>query len=186
MPPANQTAAHIFLRDIGFSSTSNLTCARPLPDEHGEPLFGSVTFHTLMIYVSAACLGITTISCIFLSWRHLHRYTSSQEQRQILRIINLPFMYCLFNFLSILFVMDYQYIEPIAGIYEAFTTAALFMLTLEWVCPDGIDRERYFNNLEMRDKKGNPVPGGSLKWFQVSSLFEIPIPRIYTEESLIT
>ena len=58
-------------------------------------------------------------------------------------------------------------IEPIAHIYEAFATAALFLLILEWTCPDGMDRERFFNNLELRDKQGNVQPGGSLKWFQV-------------------
>lgn len=30
-------------------------------------------------------------------------YTAPQEQRQILRIVNLPFFYCLFNFLALSF-----------------------------------------------------------------------------------
>ncbi len=119
-----------------------------------------------MVYVSAGCLGITLISCVFLSWRHLHRYTSSQEQRQILRIANLPFFYSLFNFLALLFTIDYLFIEPLSGIYESFALAALFLLVLEFVVPDGTDREQYFDRLELRDKKG-VKPGGSLKWFQV-------------------
>jgi len=113
-------------------------------------------------------LGITILSTLFLNWRHLHHYSVPQEQRQILRIINLPAAYGIFNFLALAFPMDYQYIAPIAGVYEAFCVAALFLLGLEYVCPDGTDRETYFNNLPGRDKKGKPVAGGSLQWFQVS------------------
>ncbi|KYG47210.1 hypothetical protein M433DRAFT_86145, partial [Acidomyces richmondensis BFW] len=119
-----------------------------------------------MILISAPCLAITVALCLLLSWRHLHRYTAPQEQRQILRMVNLPVAYCLFNFLSLCFYQDYLYIQPIAGVYEAFVVAALFFLVLEYVCPDGMDREKYFENLPGQDKKGNPVPGGSLNWFQ--------------------
>ena len=64
-----------------------------------------------------------------------------------------------------------MYIEPIGAIYEAFSVAALFYLVLEWVVPDGMDRERFFDNLEMRNRRGQPQPGGSLKWFQVSQSY---------------
>lgn len=166
---------------FGVSSTSDIVCARPKTDDIGEPLVGSLTFHHLMMLVSAACLLLTVLSCVFLSWRHLHRYTAPQEQRQILRIVNLPVFYCLFNFLALCFYQDYQFIEPLAGIYEAFSVAALFLLTLEFVCPDGTDREKYFDRLEGQDKKGHPVPGGSLKWFQVS--FDI-LASIRAEQQL--
>ncbi|KAK0996964.1 hypothetical protein LTR54_010041 [Friedmanniomyces endolithicus] len=155
-------------RDIGFATTPNLTCARPLPNEVGSTIFGSssLTFQHLMVFISAGCLGITILSTLFLNWRHLHHYSVPQEQRQILRIINLPAAYGIFNFLALAFPMDYQYIAPIAGVYEAFCVAALFLLGLEYVCPDGTDRETYFNNLPGRDKKGKLVAGGSLQWFQ--------------------
>ena len=84
-------------------------------------------------------------------------------------IINLPIAYCLFNFLALTSTMDYMYIEPIGAIYEAFTVPALFFLVLEWVCPDGTDREKYFDNLELHSGRGKVLPGGSLKWFQVRS-----------------
>lgn len=60
-----------------------------------------------------------------------------------------------------------MYIQPIGDIYEAFATAALFLLVLDWVAPDGIDREQYFDKLELRDRRGRVQPGGSLRWFQV-------------------
>ena len=152
------------------SSTANIQCARPQTNDVGAPLRsgGTLTLHQLMVYVSAVCLVLTVLSSVFLSWRHLHRYTVPQEQRQILRVVNLPIFYSLFNFLALCFYNDYLYIEPIGGIYEAFTVAALFFLVLEWICPDGTDREKYFEKLEGRDRRGKPIPGGSLQWFQVS------------------
>ena len=178
----NHTAQSIFSRAIGFSSTDNITCARPLDNLVGDPVFkgGSLTFHTLMVLISAPCLAVTILSTIFLCWRHLHHYTAPQEQRQILRIIWLPVGYSLFNFLALCFYQDYLYIEPIAGIYEAFTVAALFLLILEYVCPDGMDREKYFNELPGQDKKGRPQPGGSLKWFNqtFSSTMQYPLSKL--------
>ena len=172
MAPMSANPAWLVIRDIGFSSTDDIECPRPRPNEvgTGAPLFGdgSINLHQFMVYVSAGCSIVTIISCVVLSWFHIHRYTAPQEQRQILRIVNLPVMYTIFNFLALTFTLDYMYIEPIGQIYEAFTVAALFFLVLEWVAPDGTDRESYFNNLELRDRRGNPQPGGSLKWFQVS------------------
>ena len=65
---------------------------------------------------------------------------------------------------------SYMYIEPIGAIYEGFSVAALFLLVLEWVVPDGRDREKFFDNLEMRGRRGKVQPGGSLKWFKASEL----------------
>lgn len=171
MPPTSANPAWLAARQVGIASTSDVECPRPRPNEvgTGDPLFGegSINLHDFMVYVSAGCSAVTIISCVFLSWRHIHRYTAPQEQRQILRIVNLPVMYAIFNFLALTFTLDYMYIEPIGAIYEAFAVAALFFLVLEYVAPDGTDRERYFDNLELRDRKGRPQAGGSLKWFQV-------------------
>jgi hypothetical protein len=150
----------------------DIACPKPLANlvGTGAPLFGdgSINLHQFMVYVSAGCLGLTMISCFFLSWRHLHRYTSPQEQRQMIRIVNLPLAYALFNFLALTFTLDYMFIEPIGAVYEGFAVAALFFLLLEYVCPDGQDRDAFFAELENKDKKGNVKPGGSLEWYKVS------------------
>lgn len=56
----------------------------------------------------------------------------------------------------------------------------MFLLDLEYVCPDGTNREAYFNKLELHDKKGNPQPGGSLAWFQKtwSSCLQYPLTKL--------
>ena len=156
-------------------------CPRPIINDEGVPFFegSSITFHDFMVYISGACLAVTFLCSIWLNYSHLHRYTNAQEQRQILRIINLPIAYSIFNLLALVFTMDYQFIEPIAAIYEALTVAALFFLVLEWVCPDGTDREQYFDRLELRSRRGRPLPGGSLQWFQRtwSTVLQYPLSK---------
>lgn len=159
------------------SKYADISCPKPLPNliGTGAPLFGpgTINLHQLMVYISAPCLLITTLSCFFLSWRHLHRYTSPAEQRKILRIVNLPLAYCMFNFLALIFTLDHMYIEPIGAVCEAFAVAALFFLVLEGVCPDGVDREAFFRETEMREKDGSVRPGGSLGWYKVSLLIHL-------------
>lgn len=167
---------HIFSRAL--ASTNNITCARPIPSLIGGPLYShsTITWHQLTIYICAASLALTLLSSASLAWQHIRHYTAPQEQRQILRIIALPVFYCLFNFLALCWYETYQYIQPLAGLYESFAIAALFFLLLEWVCPEGTDREKFFGEFAFKDKKGVIVEGGSLAWFQVS-FFELLSPR---------
>ena len=160
----------IFSRET-TSTDHHLTCARPVQGLVGGPLYANsdITFHRLIILICAPCLAITTISSGYLAWKHVRNYTAPQEQRQILRIIALPVFYSLFNFLALCWYRTYQYVQPIAGVYESFAIAALFFLILEWVCPEGTDREKYFDEFPFKDKKGVVVEGGSLAWFQVST-----------------
>lgn len=144
-------------------------CARPVPTLVGDPLYkdSDITFHQLAIYICIPCLVLTTLSALSLCWRHVRNYTAPQEQRQILRIAALPVFLCLFNFLALCWYRTFQYINPIAGLYQAFAIAALFLLLLEWVCPEGTDREKYFSEFPFKGKKGDIIEGGSLAWFEV-------------------
>jgi len=158
----------IFSRDS--STDDHHRCARPVPDLVGGPLYtqSDITFHRLTILICAPCLAITTLSSGYLAWKHVRNYRAPQEQRQILRIVMLPVFYSLFNFLALCWYRTYQYVQPIAGLYESFAIAALFFLILEWVCPEGTNREKYFDEFPFKDKKGVVVEGGSLAWFEVS------------------
>jgi hypothetical protein len=160
----------IFSRAV--SSDDHLTCAHPVPGLVGGPLYANsdITFHKLMILVSAPCLAVTAISSGYLAWKHVRNYTAPQEQRQILRITALPVFYSLFNFLALCWYRTYQFIQPLSGLYESFAIAALFFLILEWVCPEGTDREKYFDEFPFKNKKGVIVEGGSLAWFRVGPI----------------
>lgn len=153
---------------FGGTDNSNFTCARPKPDDHGELLSIGITFRWLMIYIIAAALGLTTLSALLLTWKHLHRYSRPREQRQNVRIIAMPVIFCIVCLLSVLFYSASIYIKPLIEVYEAFCVAALFLLYLEYVCPNEDERFTYFANLPAKDKKGNPLPGGSLQWYKVS------------------
>lgn len=154
-------------RRLFGGSDSNFTCARPIPNQHGDPLSIGITAKSLMTYIAYACLGLTTLSALFLIWKHLHRYTAPKEQRQNIRVIFMPVFMCIIELLSILFYEDSIYLSPIKELYEAFCIAALFLLFVEYVCPDEQTRPTFFNELENRDRKGKVTPGGSLLWFNV-------------------
>jgi hypothetical protein len=144
---------------------NHLTCARPVPGLVGGPLYANsdITFHKLTILISAPCLAITVMSSGYLAWKHVRNYTAPQEQRQILRIIALPVFYSLFNFLALCWYGTYQYVQPLAGLYESFAIA---------------DREKYFDEFPFKGKKGVVVEGGSLAWFQVSPFApEVTVPK---------
>lgn len=85
----------------------------------------------------------------------------------------MPVFYCLFNFLALCWYSNFQYIHPLAGLYQSFAVAALFFLLLEWVCPEGTDRERYFDEMPFKGKKGEIIEGGSLAWFQVCPTLDL-------------
>lgn len=161
-------AFSLLTREDSDDDDGKFVCLRPKPNEHGDKLSIGITFHQLAIYMTMACLGLTTISAIWLIWKHLARYTRPKEQRQNIRIIAMPVFFCVVSLLSIQFYDDSIYITPIMGIYEGFCIAALFLLFLEFICPDEEARPKYFANLENKDKKGKITPGGSQKWFNVS------------------
>jgi hypothetical protein len=153
-----------------FGGHSNFTCERPKPNEHGKDLSIGISFKTLMFYICAACLGITTLSSIFLIWKHLHRYTHPKEQRQNVRIIFMPVVFCAVSLLSVQFYSASIYLQPLTEVYEAFCIAAVFLLYIEYVCPDVEARPKFFANLPSNNNKKPLAPGEGLKWYNVRSL----------------
>jgi hypothetical protein len=155
-------------RDLSSNNNgTDNTCARPLPGEHGEVLSIGITAHTLFEYICYISLGLTVINSVYLILTHLHRYTVPSEQRQIVRIIFITVVFAVIGSLSVLFYVDSIYFRPLQEVYEAYCVAGFLLLCVHYVCPDEEARFSYFNQLENRDKEGNVIPGGSLKWFQV-------------------
>jgi hypothetical protein len=168
-----------FLKTRGLFSDSNngngtFVCARPLAGEKGENLGIGITAHSLFEYICYVSVGLTIINSIYLIWTHLHRYTVPSEQRQIVRIVFVTVVFAVIGLLSVLFYIDSIYFRPIQEVYESFCVAGFLLLCVHYVCPDEEAWFDYFNQLENKDRKGNVIPGGSLKWFQVR----------YSQESL--
>lgn len=82
-----------------------------------------------------------------------------------------------FGILSVISIAKYsaaEYMDPLEDVYESFAFAALFLLFVQYVCPGKASREQYFYNLESTKRNGQVVPGGSLKWFNVSHIPPFP------------
>ena len=175
--PTAMDISHITLAPRGLfgGDDKNFTCARPIPGQHGKTLSIGVSAKSLLIYITLACLGLTSISAFILQWKHLHRYTMPKEQRQIIRIVWLPVFFCIISLLAVIFYDQSIYVEPIKEVYEAFCIAALFLLYVEYVCPDEHERPAFFTKLENKNRKGKVIPGGSLVWWHVRT--RSPLPR---------
>jgi hypothetical protein len=157
-------AIHLF----SSHAANGTICLRPLPNEHGKNLAIGVTAKTFMTYMTAACLAITTLSAFVLKSQHLLRYTRPKEQRQIIRIVFMPAWFCLVSMLSMLSYEHSIYFRPITDVYEAWCIPGLFLLYLEYVCPDEGARAKYFANLPVGEKKGQKLPQDTgAKWIKV-------------------
>ena len=159
----------------------NATC--PIPKSVIErpnseyPITGNIKFQTILIYISFASAVYTTIVCCYLAFIHLINYVRAREQRQIIRLAFYPLFFAVFSAACVYNYPDSIYLEPARDLIEPISLAALFLLFLEYSEPDHHRRESYFRGLECRAPKGGRfsrekgfaiVPGGSLRWFQVS------------------
>jgi len=153
------------------------TCGpRPQPGQYGAPFIGHYSFLTAAQSLCLIMLVISGICWFYTSWSHLHNFTRPKEQRQIIRIVFLPFLISVVSFIA---VMDYQislYINPVYDMYEAFCFGAVWLLFNEWVCPDASRRDEFYNNLDRYDRKKRPIPGGSLSWFKYTWLLVLQYP----------
>lgn len=140
-----------------------------------DPIVGSVTFQNLILYICSGCLGLVGLTCLLNIFMHLSHYSDPKQQRQIIRVVFTPVVFCLFSVISVAEYSTAIYMVPIRDLYEVFAMASIFLLFIEWVAPDPSTRESYFANVENRKKRGSKfskdksydvIPGGSLKFFK--------------------
>lgn len=157
----------------------NGTCPIPLSvikePNREKPIFGKTTTQDLLVYISVASAGYTIIVCCYLILTHLLHYVRAREQRQIIRLAFYPLFYAVFSAASVYTYPDSIYLRPAGDLIEPISLAALFLLFLEFAEPNPDRREEYFGSLELKyqvkrfSKEMQTVPGGSYRWFQVSS-----------------
>ncbi|KAI9683029.1 MAG: hypothetical protein M1822_006222 [Bathelium mastoideum] len=142
------------------------TCP-PLPySETPQPVSGGLTLQHILLIGAGACVFLTAIISRFLVFKHLHRYTFPEEQRQIVRVVVTPLWFSVASLLSIAFYKAALYLNTIGFIYEAFALAALYLLFVQYVTPDPQLRDAFFYNLPFKDRKGKETGGNSLAWFK--------------------
>lgn len=143
------------------------TCP-PLPySDSPEPISGGLTLQHIFLITAGVCVFLTAIISRFLVFKHLHRYTFPNEQRQIVRIVVTPIWFSTAALFSIAWYSAALYVQTVGYIYEAFALAAIFLLFVQYVAPDPHLRDAFFYNLPKLDRKGNETGQNSLAWFKV-------------------
>lgn len=87
------------------------------------------------------------------------------------RIIRIIFIIPSFAIISFLCVWQdgspAPYIAPGCDIREALPMTAFFLLMSTYVAPDERNRDDFFTEMALLDKKGTAQRGGSLSWYRV-------------------
>jgi hypothetical protein len=164
---------------MGIFDSSSHVCPPPKNADQittiGVPITGSLTFQHLMLYICSGCLGLVGLTCLLNIFTHLRHYSAPNQQRQIIRIVFTPVVFCLFSVCSVANYSTSIYMDPIRDLYEVFAMASIFLLFVEWVAPDPSTLLAYFSTLENRKPQGGRfskgksytlIPGGSLNWFK--------------------
>ena len=86
---------------------------------------------------------------------------------RIIRVTLLLPAFCLISFGCIFMNLNFVYLKSWVNIYEAIAMCAFLALVCTFISPRRDQQESYFDSLELRSKKGEAVPGGSLTWFKV-------------------
>jgi hypothetical protein len=132
---AANIAQALIVRGIFSSDNSNDTCRSWSADDAASPVAGSLTFHKLITYISAAAAVITILTTGALAIGHLFVYRQPRIQRHLVRLIlNAP----AFAICCAIGVADYHatpYILPWAELYEAFALIAVLTLMVNLLTP---------------------------------------------------
>ena len=125
------------------------TCNTTLEDSyiHETPLFNSITFHHLGLFLSAVFGLISIILALFLVFQHATHYLRPWEQKHIIRILLMIPIYSCVQFLSYLFYRKAVYFQVLGNCYEAFAIASFFTLLCHYVAPNLHDQKDYFRGL---------------------------------------
>jgi hypothetical protein len=167
-----------------FSSSGGHTCPAAknaaTAVNVGIPIVGSITFQHLLLYICSGCLGLVGITCLLNIFMHLSHYSAPKQQRQVIRIVFTPVVFCLFSVATVARESTAIYMSPIQDLYETFAMTSIFLLFVEWVAPNPLTRDEYFTNLEnykakggrfSKDKSYDTIPGGSFAWFKSKWIF---------------
>lgn len=115
--------------------------------------------HRAMYIICEACAAFTFISSVLLILLHLTRYRAPKEQRQIVRIVFMPFVFAIVSWAEL---KDYKiaaYIDPIGEVYESWAICAIFLLYIQFAAPNSTFGEDMFlavsDAAEIESKRAN-------------------------------
>lgn len=145
----------IFDNDEDGRTTSN---GCPIPKDV-DSLTVKGSGHRAMYIICGASAAFAFISSVLLILLHLTRYRAPREQRQIVRIVFMPFVFAIVCWAEL---KDYEiaaYIDPIGEVYESWAICAMFLLYIQFAAPNGTFGEEMFlavqDASETGSKRGN-------------------------------
>ncbi|KZS95080.1 DUF300-domain-containing protein [Sistotremastrum niveocremeum HHB9708] len=118
---------------------------------------GKLQPHQIGWLVSGICATLSVIITTVNAVRHARNYHVPLEQRQILRILQMPPIYATISFFSYRYFRSYTYFDIVQVIYESFTVCAFFLLILQYVARTAGDNHAE-NALRRKDKRRLPFP----------------------------
>ncbi|RMZ78023.1 hypothetical protein DV737_g4089, partial [Chaetothyriales sp. CBS 132003] len=121
---------HRLLLVRGLFKGSNNTCISFADATAAQPLTGTLYFHQLMWYISAACAVFACIVGLGLAAAHIFCYREPHAQRQLIRILWTPPVFGVFSFLAVYSYHISGYMVPIAELYEIFALVSVYLLFL--------------------------------------------------------
>ena len=134
-----------------------------------EPIVGSLSFHGLMVIISAICVGLTCLLTLIWVLRHAFQCTNLIQQKLIIRILWVPVWFVVFAFGAVAVYPAAPFLLAVPRLYESFGTVALFQLFVDMVTPGTMhDREAFFAGLPHKNKPNGRLKsdGGSLGWYR--------------------
>ena len=129
-----------------------------LPKVNKEiPLFSSVTFHHLGLFITALFSLLATIIALALILMHALHYSVPHQQKHIIRILFMLPVYAVISFVSYKYYRHAIYWEVLRDCYEAFAIASFFTLMCAYLEPDLHEQKERFRQLAARE-------GGIRNW----------------------
>ncbi|KPI36341.1 Transmembrane protein [Cyphellophora attinorum] len=128
-------ASSLAIRGIFSPDSSDDACRSWSADDAASPLTGSLTFHKLMTYISAAAAVITILTTGTLAIGHLFIYRQPRLQRYLVRLILTAPAFAICCAIGVAVYHATPYILPWAELYEAFALIAVLTLMVNLLTP---------------------------------------------------
>lgn len=132
--------------------------------------------HRALYIISAVSAIFTLISSVGLILMHLFRYRAPKEQRQIVRIAWMPFIFAVVAWAEVADYTIAPYLDPIGEVYESWAIPAIYLLFIQYTAPGGTFSEDMFQAMANASETGQGKAGWpKLSWLLV---FQYPVTEL--------
>ncbi|KAK6437418.1 hypothetical protein LTR95_006381 [Oleoguttula sp. CCFEE 5521] len=128
-----------------------VTCTSPWVLDYATNLPGAqITFHTLLVILSAVMCILACFISLLLIAAHLLHWTRPREQRQMVRIIAFVPRYSIIALFCVWFYHASGFLIPFGQWTEGLALTCLFLFYVEAASPQETQRLQFFDELERK------------------------------------